>query len=168
MSTQKDRTSRASAVIERSYRTRVEELWALWTTKEGFESWWGGEGSRVEVQTIEAREGGALHYDMIAVVPADIATRSQLGLAPANSVRARFTEFKPYQRLMLAHVIDFVPGVKSYESTIAVDFFPAGDRVRMVTTIEPMHNEDFTQTSVRVFNSQLKMLEERWARPTPP
>ena len=162
MSTQKDSTSRASAVIERSYRTRVEELWALWTTKEGFESWWGGEGSRVEVHTIEAREGGTLHYDMIAVVPADIATRSQLGLAPSSSVRARFTEFKPYQRLTLAHVIDFVPGVKPYESTIAVDFFPAGDRVRMVTTIEPMHNEEFTQTSIRVFTRQLKMLEERF------
>ena len=168
MSTQKDSTSRASAVIERSSRTRVEELWALWTTKEGFESWWGGEGSRVEVHTIEAREGGTLHYDMIAVVPADIATRSQLGLPPASSVRARFTEFKPYQRLTLAHVIDFVPGVKSYESTIAVDFFPAGDTVRMVTTIEPMHTEEFTQTSIRVFTSQLKMLEGRWARPIPP
>ncbi len=26
-------------VIERTYRARVEELWDLWTTKEGFESW---------------------------------------------------------------------------------------------------------------------------------
>ena len=33
-------------VIERLYRARVEELWELWTTKEGFESWWGPEGFR--------------------------------------------------------------------------------------------------------------------------
>ena len=125
MSTRKGSTSRSSTVIERTYRTRVEELWRLWTTKEGFESWWGSEGSRVKVHTIEAREGGALHYDMIAEVPAEIATRDQLGLAPSNSVRARFTEFRPYQRLVLTHVIDFVPGVKSYEQTITVDFFPA-------------------------------------------
>jgi hypothetical protein len=65
-------------------------------------------------------------------------------------------------RVTLTHVIDFVPGVKSYESTIAVDFFPAGDTVPMVTTIEPMHNEEFTQTSIRVFNSQLEMLERRF------
>lgn len=163
MSTRKGSTSsRSSAVIERIFRTGVEELWALWTTKEGFESWWGSEGSRVQVHTIEAREGGALHYGLIAVAPADIATRNQLGLAPSNSVRARFAEFRPYQRLVLAHVIDFVPGVKPYESTIAVDFFPTGDTVRMVTTIEPMHNEEFTQTSIRVFNSQLERLEQRF------
>jgi uncharacterized protein YndB with AHSA1/START domain len=162
VSTQKGSTSRSSAVIERTYRTRVEELWRLWTTKEGFESWWGGEGCRVEVHTMEAREGGTLHYDMIAVAPTDIATRNQMGLARSSSVRARFTEFRPYQRLILAHVIDFVPGVKPYEQTIAVDFFPAGDTVRMVTTIEPMHDEEFTQTSIRVFSSQLKMLEGRF------
>jgi len=85
-----------------------------------------------------------------------------MGLARSSSVRARFTEFKPYQRLILAHVIDFVPGVKPYEQTIAVDFFPAGDTVRMVSTIEPMHNEEFTQTSIRVFTSQLEMLEGRF------
>jgi uncharacterized protein YndB with AHSA1/START domain len=162
MNAQKGSTSRSSTVIERTYRTCVEELWELWTTKEGFESWWGSEGSRVEVHSIEAREGGTLHYDMIAVVPADIATRDQLGLAPSNSVRARFTEFRPYQRLVLTHVIDFVPGVQHYEQRIAVDFFPAGDTVRMVTTIEPMHNEEFTQTSIRVFTSQLEMLEGRF------
>jgi uncharacterized protein YndB with AHSA1/START domain len=161
MSTLKPSTSRSSTVIERRYRTRVEELWGLWTTKEGFESWWGGEGSRVEVHTIDAREGGALVYDMIAVAPAEIATRNRMGL-PSSSVRARFTEFMPYRRLILTHIMDFVPGVKAYEQTIAVDFFPAGDMVRMVTTIEPLHNEDFTQTSIRVFTSQLKILEGRF------
>jgi uncharacterized protein YndB with AHSA1/START domain len=165
VSTQKGSASRSSTVIERTYRTRVEELWALWTTKEGFESWWGSEGSRVEVRTLEARKGGALHYDMIAVVPADIAARSQLGLPPSSSVRARFTEFRPYKRLILAHVIDFVPGLKPYEQMIAVDFFPAGDTVRMVTTIEQMHNEEFTQTAIRIFTSQLKTLEGRFQGP---
>ncbi len=162
MSTQQVSTSRSSTVLERTFRTRVEELWELWTTKEGFESWWGGEGSRVDVHTIEAREGGALYYDMIAVAPADIDKRSQLGLVPVSSVRARFTLFRPYQRLVLTHVMDFVPGVRPYEQAIAVDFFPSGDAVRMVTTIAPLHNEEFTQTSVRVFTSQLKMLEGRF------
>lgn len=82
MSTQKGSTSRSSTVIERTCRTPVVELWGLWTAKEGFESWWGGEGPRVEVHTIEAREGGTLHYDMIPVAPADIATRNRIGLTP--------------------------------------------------------------------------------------
>ncbi|MGH8290900.1 MAG: SRPBCC family protein [Steroidobacteraceae bacterium] len=164
MSTQKGSASRSSTVIERTYRARVEELWDLWATKEGFESWWGSAGSRVEVHIIEAREGGALHYDMIAVASADIATRKEMDLPPSSSVRARFTEFRPYQRLILAHVIDFVPGVKPYQQAIAVDFFPAGDTVRMVTTIEPLHNEEFTRTSIRVFTGQLERLEERFQR----
>jgi uncharacterized protein YndB with AHSA1/START domain len=33
--------SNRKAVIERTYRATVQELWELWTTKEGFESWWG-------------------------------------------------------------------------------------------------------------------------------
>src|SRR5262245_13778297 len=61
--------TRPKVVLERTYRARAEELWDLWTTKEGFESWWGPEGFRVEVRTLEARAGGALHYDMIADAP---------------------------------------------------------------------------------------------------
>jgi uncharacterized protein YndB with AHSA1/START domain len=161
MSTHKGNTSRSSTVIERTYRTRVEELWRLWTTKEGFESWWAPEGFRVEVHTIEAREGGALHYDMIAMEPAQIAEVTKLGLATSTSVHARFKELKPHRRLILTAVIDFVPGVKPYESTIAVDFFPAGDTVRMVTTLAPMHDEEFTQKQITVFTGQLKKLEGR-------
>ena len=36
-------STRPKTVIERNYRAGVEELWELWTTKEGFESWWGPE-----------------------------------------------------------------------------------------------------------------------------
>jgi uncharacterized protein YndB with AHSA1/START domain len=161
--TQSDREKRSPIVIERTYRARVEQLWELWTTKEGFESWWGSEGSRVAVHTLEPREGGRLYYGMLAATPADIAARTQLGLAPSSSVRASFTAFTPYRRLILTHVVDFVPGVKPYEQTIAVEFFPAGDTVRMVTTIEGMHNEEFTQTSVRVFTGQLNSLAGRFA-----
>jgi uncharacterized protein YndB with AHSA1/START domain len=161
VSTQRGSTSRVSTVIERTFRTRVEKLWRLWTTKEGFESWWAPEGCRVEVHTIEAREGGTLHYDMIAMAPAQIAEVKQLGLATSNTVRARFKEFKPHQRLMLTAVIDFVPGVEPYESTIAVDFFPAGDTVRMVTTLAPMHDDEFTQKAITVFTGQLEKLEGR-------
>ena len=53
-----DRT-RAGIVVERTYRARVEELWELWTTKEGFESWWGPQDFRADVHTLEARPGGA-------------------------------------------------------------------------------------------------------------
>jgi uncharacterized protein YndB with AHSA1/START domain len=41
--------NRPKVVLERTYPARVEELWELWTTKTGFESWWGPQGFRVEV-----------------------------------------------------------------------------------------------------------------------
>ena len=47
---------RQAVVIERVYRATIDELWALWTTKDGFESWWGPEEFRVEVLTFEARQ----------------------------------------------------------------------------------------------------------------
>jgi uncharacterized protein YndB with AHSA1/START domain len=149
-------------VIERTYRARVEELWELWTTKEGFESWWGPEGFRAEVQAIEARSGGALHYDMIADTPEMIEAMKQMGRPPRTASRCKFAEFTPHQRLTLTHVMDFLPGVKPYESTIVVEFFPAGDVVRMVVTIYPMHNEEFTRMTIAGFTSQLTKLDKRF------
>jgi uncharacterized protein YndB with AHSA1/START domain len=71
--------ARPKVVVERTYRARVGELWDLRTTKKGFESWWGPEGFRVEVHAIEAREGGALHYDMIAEAPEQIEAMKRMG-----------------------------------------------------------------------------------------
>ena len=155
-------STRPKTVIERTYRARVEELWELWTTKEGFESWWGPEGTRVEVHAIEARSGGALHYDMIADTPETIEATKQLGLLPRQGNRCRFAELTPYERLTLTHIMDFLPGVKPYESTIVVEFFPAGDFVRMAVTFYPMHNEEFTKMSIEGFTSQLTKLDKRF------
>lgn len=154
--------TRSATVIERSYRASVEELWALWTTKEGFESWWGPEGFRSEVHTIEARAGGLLRYTMIAVGAEQIAAMKQMGWAPSHEVRSHFGEVKRHQRLTLTNIIDFVPGVEAYESHIQVDFLPAGDSVRMVVTVEPMHDEEMTQRAVMGFNSQLTKLDQRF------
>ena len=155
-------STRPKTVIERTYRARVEELWELWTTKEGFESWWGPEGTRVEVHAIEARSGGALNYDMIADTPEVIEAMKQLGLPRRHPNRCRFAEFTPYERLTLTHFMEFLPGVKPYESTIVVEFFPAGDFVRMAVTVYPMHNEEFTKMSIEGFTSQLTKLDKRF------
>ena len=70
---------------------------------------------------------------------------------------------KPRERLVLTSVIDFVPGVATYESTIAVDFFPIGDRVRMVVTLGAMHNDEFTRMTKEGFTSQLTKLDARYS-----
>ena len=153
---------RPKVVIERVYRAQAQELWQLWTSKRGFESWWGPEGFRVDVRTLEAREGGALHYDMIAATPEMIEAMARMGRPSSHATRGRYTEFKPYQRLAITHLIDFLPGVKAYESTLLVEFFPSGESVRMVITLEPMHDEEFTKMSTLGFTSQLAKLDKRF------
>jgi uncharacterized protein YndB with AHSA1/START domain len=153
-------------VLERTYEASVEELWELWTTKDGFESWWGPEGFRVEVHAIDAREGGPLHYDMIADAPEVIAEMKKTGQPLSHATRGTFSELKLHERLVLTHVIDFLPGVKPYESTMVMELFPAGNNVRMVVTLSPMHAPEFSQMQSMGFSSQLTKLDKRWKRHT--
>lgn len=166
MSDNKTAAVPARVVVERTYKARAEELWALWTTKQGFESWWGPEGFRVEVHCLEARVGGRLHYDMIADTPEMIEAMRRMGRPPTHVTCAKFVEVKPHEHLVIAHVIDFLPGVEPYGSTMKVDFFASGDAVRMVVTLEPMHNEEFTRMSALGFASQLAKLDKRFERRT--
>lgn len=149
-------------IVERTYRARPEELWALWTTKEGFESWWGPQGFRVEVQAIEPRVGGALKYDMIADTPEMKKAMKEMGQPTSHKTRGTFTEVKPHSRLAITHVIDFLPGVKHYDATTMVEFIPVGDRVRMVVHLAGMHNEEFSKMQLEGFTSQIGKLDQRF------
>jgi len=149
-------------VIERTYNASVEDLWALWATKTGFESWWGPEGFRVEVHALEAAPGGALHYDMIADSPEAIAAMQGMGQPLSHNTHGKFDEFRPHSRLTLKHVIDFIAGVEPYESLIEVDFEPLGDRARMVVTIHPHRDAHWTRMATEGFRSQLTKLDRRF------
>jgi uncharacterized protein YndB with AHSA1/START domain len=155
-------SKKAKTTVERTYRADVSELWDLWTTKEGFESWWGPEGFRVEVHALEPRVGGTLHYDMIADAPEQIAAMKQMGQPLSHKSTGTFSEFRPKERLAVTHVIDFLPGVTPYDSTMLVEFFPSADRVRMLVTLEAMHNDEFTGMQVMGFTSQLTKLDSRF------
>lgn len=141
--------------IERSYNADVEDLWALWTTKEGFESWWGPEGFRVEVQELDLRVGGALVYDMIADAPEQIEYLKQSGMAPSHATRGTFTEVAPPRTLEILHVIDFIPGLEPYENRIRVEFSSEGGQASMAVTIEPHPDPKWTRMSIKGFESQL-------------
>jgi uncharacterized protein YndB with AHSA1/START domain len=161
MSASKPRSD-VKIIIERTYRASLNDVWDLWTTKEGFESWWGPQGFRADVHELDARVGGVLRYDMVADSPEAIAAMKQMGEPTFHAVRSRFSELKPRTRLVLTNVIDFLAGVAAYESNIAVDFFPAGDSVRMVVTLDGMHNDEFTKMQEQGFMSQLTKLDQRF------
>jgi uncharacterized protein YndB with AHSA1/START domain len=152
----------AAVVVERTYRAKVEDLWALWTTKAGFESWWGPVGFRVEVHALEARTGGVLEYDMIADAPEAIAAMKAMGQPVSHGTRGVYAEFRPHEALRLTHIIDFVPGSPPYESVIDVRFSAQSEQARMVVTIHPHLDPHWTKMSVEGFGSQLTKLDERF------
>ncbi len=151
-----------NVVLERTYRAGVQDIWELWTTKAGFESWWGPVGFRVEVHELDARLGGTLRYDMIADAPEVIAQMKKMGQPLSHKTRGTYTELEPQKRLTLTHLIDFLPGVKPYDSTTVVELFPSGSTVRMVVTLSPMHNPEFTEMQKGGFTSQLTKLDARF------
>ncbi|HVZ21191.1 MAG TPA: SRPBCC domain-containing protein [Vicinamibacterales bacterium] len=146
-------------VLDRTYRATLEELWNLWTTKDGFESWWGPEGFRVEVQTIDARPGGTLTYDMIADAPEAIEAMRRMGQPISHRTTGTFSEVIRHTRIALTHLIDFVAGVAPYDSTAVVEFAPSGDAVRMIVTLSPLHDEQWTRNATMGWTSQLTKLE---------
>lgn len=152
-----------NVIIERTYRATLQELWDLWTTRDGFESWWGPEGFRVEVHELDARVGGQLRYDMIADAPEMIAEMKKQGQPISHATRGTFSELALHRRLALTHIIDFLPGVAPYDSTMVVELFPSGASVRMVVTLTPMHTPEFSKMQKEGFTSQLTKLDRRFS-----
>lgn len=157
-----DAPVQAAVVLTRTYKAPRQALWSLWTTKDGFESWWGPQGFRVEVRELDARLGGALVYDMIADAPEAIQAMRKMGQPLSHNTSGRFSAFQPHERLTLSHLIDFVPGQAPYESLIDVDFFAEGEATRMVVTLHPHVDPHWTRMSVEGFGSQLTKLDRRY------
>ena len=101
---------------------------------------------------------------MIADAPEAVEAMEEMQRPGSHETRGRFVEFVPHERLAITHVIDFLPGVEPYDSTMVVEFFASGDRTRMVVTLEPMHADEFTRMSAEGFTSQLSKLDARFGR----
>jgi uncharacterized protein YndB with AHSA1/START domain len=151
-------TKKPPVVVERSYEGTPKELWELWTTKEGFESWWGPEGFRVEVKAIEPRVGGKLSYDMIADTPEMVAAMEEAGMPLSHGTHGTFAEVDPHKRLRVLYIIDFVPGQSPYENNIVAEFIAQGSSVTMRVSIDSHPQDEWTQRSVQGFTSQLTKL----------
>ncbi len=61
-------------------------------------------------------------------------------------------------------MMDFLPGIEPYESTLVVDFFPGGEWVRTVVTLSPMHDEEFTKMTSEGLASQFRNLDKLFQR----
>jgi len=144
--------------LERIYRADLQDVWELWTTKDGIESWWGPGGFAVTVHKLDLRPGGELHYAMTAVDPPQVAFMKQAGMPLTNECLITFTEVVPRRRLAYVHLADFIPGVEPYDVATVVELTETADGVKMVLTLDPMHDDEWTQRAVMGWESELGKL----------
>ena len=144
--------------IERTLDASIEDVWELWTTKEGIESWWGPEGFMVKVHSIDLRSGGDLAYAMICVGPEQIEFMKKANMALTTESRLTYTEVTMQKRLAFTQKADFIPGVDPYDVGTMVEFHSAAGGVRMLLTIDAMHDEHWTKMAVMGWESELGKL----------
>ena len=148
-------TKRKKLTLERTFDAPLEDVWELWTTKEGVESWWGPEGFRVEVHAIDPRPGGEMRYAMIASAPDVIEWMKRAWMPIVTEAKLTYRELAPRRRLAYFHAVDFVPGVAAYDIETLVEFSAGAAGVRMVVTIDAMHDAPWTERAVKGWESQL-------------
>src|SRR5919205_3956624 len=106
--------------LERTYATTPEEIWRLWTTPEGIESWWAPDGFRCDVRKLDLSVGGELLYALTATGPEQVEFMKQAGMPLSTEAKKTFTEIDRPRRLAYLSVIDFVPGVNPYEQLTVI------------------------------------------------
>jgi uncharacterized protein YndB with AHSA1/START domain len=153
-------SNKPAITIERTYRAAIDDVWDLWTTKAGIESWWGPTGFTTEVQHLDLRAGGEFRYAMTATGAEQATFMKSVGMPLTTIAKSTYTEVSPKQRLAYVALMDFVPGVEPYNVATLVEFQAMGQNVRMVLTFDAMHDDEWTQRAVMGHEGQLKKLEE--------
>jgi uncharacterized protein YndB with AHSA1/START domain len=131
--------------IERILQATPEEVWEMWTTKDGIESWWGPEGFDASVLTLDLRAGGRLEIEVRATAPEVVKWMEAQGAPLASVHRATYTEITPITRIGFLDTFAYDPSVDPYELRATVEFEPVPAGTRMFLQSDPMHNEEWTK-----------------------
>lgn len=153
-------SARKRITIERSFDAPIHDVWDLWTTRDGIESWWGPDGFVVKVRKLDLRPGGELLYAMTAVAPEQVEFMKRAGMPLTTEARITYDEIVPFKRLVYTNLADFIPGVEPYDVATVVELFPGSSGVRLVLTLDPMHDETWTQRMAAGWESELGKLEK--------
>jgi hypothetical protein len=95
---------------------------------------------------------------MTATAPEQVEFMKSAGMPLTTVSRKRFTEVTPPKRLAYVSIIDFVPGEEPYEHLTVVDIEPDGDGSRVVMSIDPMHDDVWTERIVAGRSNELDNL----------
>jgi uncharacterized protein YndB with AHSA1/START domain len=152
------KSAKETITFERIFQAAIEDVWALWTTKDGLESWWGPEGFTTHVRRIDVRAGGELHYAMTATAPEQIGFLERAGMSLTTEQRVVYQKVVPPTELAYVGRADFIPGVAPYDVTTRVELRAEGANVRMLVTIDAMHDAHWTKMASLGWQSQLDRL----------
>lgn len=156
--------ARRTTQLERLYDATVADVWELWTTKDGIESWWGPDGFRVEVRKLDLKPGGELLYAMIAVDGPQKEFMKQHGMPLVTETKIVFREIVPQKRLHYTNLVDFVPDVAAYDVDTLVELVPVGKQVKLVLTLDAMHDVEWTNRAIAGWEMELSKLTRALAK----
>jgi uncharacterized protein YndB with AHSA1/START domain len=149
---------RKQLTIERTYDAPIDDLWDLWTTSAGIESWWGPDGFAVEVRKLDLRVGGELLYAMTAVGEQQVAFMQRAGMPLTTETHITYTDVVEHRRLAYSTLADFIPGVEPYDVATVIELNPTAQGVQMVLHFDAMHDEQWTQRAAAGHESELEKL----------
>jgi uncharacterized protein YndB with AHSA1/START domain len=136
---------RPKLTLERTFPASLEEVWELWTTKEGIEAWMGPDGFSVAVSELDVRPGGRFAYAMIAVAPEQVEFMTTSGMPRVSESSGRYVQVDPPRRLVYRDLVGFIPGVEPYEVETVVELTEVGGGTHMRLTFDAMRDARWTE-----------------------
>ena len=130
---------RTTFILERSCRARLERLWELWTTRAGLRSWWGPEGFRTRILTLDPRPGGEWHLTLTAHVPRQVEVLRGAGAPLCTCLRATYTEVLAPKRLRYSCMVDALRAVPPFELAVLLELYATGEEALIVVTVDAVH-----------------------------
>lgn len=156
--------TRPKLTLERTYEASPEEVWEVWTSKDGIEAIMGPDGFKVEVSKLDLRPGGDLVYAMTAVGPDQVEYMRQAGMPLTTQQHVIFVDVDPPRRLVTREIADFIPGVEPYEVETIGELEAVAGGTRLVLTFDAMHDARWTENARLGREQELRKLGELLAR----
>ena len=112
----------------------------------------------MKVRRLDFRLGGELLYAMTATAPEQIEFLKKAGMPLTTESLVRYTDVVPFKRLAFRQMADFIPGVKPYEVGTTVELETTSQGVRLILTLDAMHDEHWTRLAVMGWENELGKL----------
>ena len=155
---------RPKLTLERTYDATPEEIWELWTSRDGIETLLPPDGFKVAVSKLALRPGGDLIYVMTAVGREQVEYMTKAGMSLVTEQHVVFVDVDPPRRLVTREVADFIPGVEPYEVETVLELSQVEGGTHLVLTFDAMHDERWTENARLGREQELRKLGELLAK----